>query len=154
MGPEGQVVEGKTPTVGENPTGDAAGLGVTPADATDTRASLIQPEVSREVTTSDLQHIVKEIREIRETAERMSELAKEMCDLAERVYQKLREVQRFIAEERRLANERCWILMDKRIQRSFECAVTIVYAMVEVEGIMKRLAPEVAQRQEGEGEGR
>jgi hypothetical protein len=30
MRPE-NVVEGKTPTVGENPTGSAAGLGVTPA---------------------------------------------------------------------------------------------------------------------------
>jgi hypothetical protein len=121
MRPE-QVVERKNPTVGETPTGNAAGLGVTPADA----ASIV--------------------KEIRETAERMSELAREMLDLAERVYQKLREVQRFIAEERRLASERNWILLDKRIQRSFECAVTILYAMMEVEGIMKRLAEQEGER--------
>jgi len=50
---------GKTPTVGFSPTGGAAGLGVTPADAAaDTRTSpvLVRPkvEVSYEVALSDL----------------------------------------------------------------------------------------------------
>ncbi|MCC6051086.1 MAG: hypothetical protein LM580_10285 [Thermofilum sp.] len=57
MRPE-NVVEGKTPTVGSSPTGSAAGLGVTPADAANVRVAagflMMQPEVSCEVTIPDL----------------------------------------------------------------------------------------------------
>ena len=75
---------------------------------------------------------VKKVEEIIAKAETIRSLANE-------IYDTLKEVQKFIAEKRRIENEPDWHLLDVLVTRAFQNAVITIRDMQDVENALRNL---------------
>ena len=79
-----------------------------------------------------MSEVVKKVEEILEKAETIRSLANE-------IYYALRDVQKFIAENRRIENEPDWRLLDVLVARAFQNAVITIRDMQDVENTLRNL---------------
>ena len=81
--------------------------------------------------------VAKKVEEIIEKAETIRRLAND-------IYYALKDVQKFVAENRRIENEPDWRLLEVLVARAFQNAVITMRDMQDVEKVLRRLAEVLA----------
>jgi hypothetical protein len=79
------------------------------------------------------EEVVKRVEEVAEKAETI-------CNLANDIYYTLKDVQRFIAENREVESEPDWQLLDTLVLRAFQNAAQIARDMKDVKETIEKLA--------------
>jgi hypothetical protein len=80
------------------------------------------------------------IEEVVKRVEEVVEKAETICRLANDIYYTLKDVQRFIAENREVESEPDWQLLDTLVLRAFQNAVHIASDMKDVKETIEKLA--------------
>ena len=80
-----------------------------------------------------IEEVVKRVEEVVEKAETIRRLAND-------IYYALKDVQKFVAENRRMESEPDWRLLDVLIARAYQNAVITARDMRYVEEVLRKLA--------------
>jgi predicted transcriptional regulator len=80
-----------------------------------------------------VEEVVKRVEEVVEKAETIRRLADD-------IYYTLKDVQKFVAEKRRMESEPDWSLLDALVTRAYQNAVMTARDMQYVEEILRKLA--------------
>jgi len=87
---------------------------------------------------------VREMTEVAKKVEEIIEKAETIRRLANDIYYALKDVQKFVAENRRIENEPDWRLLEVLVARAFQNAVITMRDMQDVEKVLRRLAEVLA----------
>jgi uncharacterized protein Yka (UPF0111/DUF47 family) len=80
------------------------------------------------------------IEEVVKRVEEAAEKAETICRLANDIYYTLKDVQKFVAENRKVESEPDWQLLDTLVLRAFRDAVEIARDMKDVKETIEKLA--------------
>ena len=80
-----------------------------------------------------IEEVVKRVEEVIEKAETIRRLAND-------IYYALKDIQKFVAENRRIEGEPDWRFLDVLVARAYQNAVITIRDMQDVEKVLRRLA--------------